>query len=133
MLSRKIFFDRVTLTPYRQIVYDKQGNVATIADYADYRDFNGIRFRVVGDIAAFDDRIIELIRRGEELTAKNTGHPARNGMPIRTSLSCRKPLAPRFCTSRRAKKPAMRKNRLIRKLRLTMKNIASSGCCWASL
>jgi outer membrane lipoprotein-sorting protein len=44
MLSRKIFFDRVTLTPYRQIVYDKQGNVATIADYADYRDFNGIRF-----------------------------------------------------------------------------------------
>ena len=36
-------------------------------------DSNGIRFRVVGDIAAFDDRIIELIRRGEELTAKNTG------------------------------------------------------------
>jgi outer membrane lipoprotein-sorting protein len=43
-LSRKIFFDRVTLTPYRQIVYDKQGNVATDAEYADYRDFNGIRF-----------------------------------------------------------------------------------------
>ena len=36
-------------------------------------DSNGIRFRVVGDIAAFDDRIVELIRRGEELTAKNTG------------------------------------------------------------
>jgi hypothetical protein len=44
MFSRKIFFDRVTLTPYRQIVYDKQGNVATDAEYADYRDFNGIRF-----------------------------------------------------------------------------------------
>ena len=43
-LSRKIFFDRVTLTPYRQIVYDKLGNVATDAQYADYRDFNGIRF-----------------------------------------------------------------------------------------
>ena len=43
-LSRKIFFDRVTLTPYRQIVYDKLGSVATDAQYADYRDFNGIRF-----------------------------------------------------------------------------------------
>jgi hypothetical protein len=43
-LARKIYFDRVTLTPYRQIIYDKQGNVATIADYADYRDFNGVRF-----------------------------------------------------------------------------------------
>jgi undecaprenyl diphosphate synthase len=36
-------------------------------------DSNGIRFRVVGDICAFDDRIVELIRRGEELTARNTG------------------------------------------------------------
>ena len=44
MFSRKIFFDRVTLTPYRQIVYDKLGNVATDAQYADYRDFNGVRF-----------------------------------------------------------------------------------------
>jgi len=33
---------------------------------------NGIRFKVVGDIARFDPRIIELIRRGEELTAGNT-------------------------------------------------------------
>ena len=36
-------------------------------------DSNGIRFKVVGDICAFDDRIVELIRRGEESTAKNTG------------------------------------------------------------
>src|SRR3954466_13398844 len=36
-------------------------------------DSNGIRFKVVGDVAAFDDRIVELIRRAEELTAKNTG------------------------------------------------------------
>jgi undecaprenyl diphosphate synthase len=34
---------------------------------------NGIRFKVAGDIAAFDERIVELIRRGEELTAANTG------------------------------------------------------------
>jgi undecaprenyl diphosphate synthase len=33
---------------------------------------NGIRFKVAGDIRAFDERIVELIRRGEELTAANT-------------------------------------------------------------
>ena len=35
-------------------------------------DANGIRFKVVGDIAAFDPSNVELVRRGEELTAKNT-------------------------------------------------------------
>jgi undecaprenyl diphosphate synthase len=35
-------------------------------------DSNGIRFRVVGDLSAFDPRIVEHIRRGEELTARNT-------------------------------------------------------------
>jgi undecaprenyl diphosphate synthase len=34
-------------------------------------DANGIRFKVAGDLSAFDARIVELIRRGEELTAKN--------------------------------------------------------------
>ena len=33
---------------------------------------NGIRFRVVGDLSAFDPRIVEHIRRGEELTVRNT-------------------------------------------------------------
>jgi undecaprenyl diphosphate synthase len=33
---------------------------------------NGIRFKVVGDLSAFDPRIVELARRGEELTAGNT-------------------------------------------------------------
>ena len=33
---------------------------------------NEIRFRVVGDLAPFDQRIIELIRRGEELTSRHT-------------------------------------------------------------
>src|SRR3954463_8375314 len=33
---------------------------------------NGIRFKVVGDIAAFDPRIVEHVRRGEALTASNT-------------------------------------------------------------
>ena len=33
---------------------------------------NGIRFKVVGDLSPFDDRIVDLIRRGEDLTAANT-------------------------------------------------------------
>jgi undecaprenyl diphosphate synthase len=33
---------------------------------------NGIRFKVIGDLAAFDPRIVEHIRRGEELTRSNT-------------------------------------------------------------
>ena len=32
---------------------------------------NGIRFKVAGDLSAFDTRIVDLIRRGEELTAGN--------------------------------------------------------------
>jgi undecaprenyl diphosphate synthase len=33
---------------------------------------NGIRFKIAGDLAPFDARVVELIRRGEELTAGNT-------------------------------------------------------------
>jgi undecaprenyl diphosphate synthase len=33
---------------------------------------NGVRLRVVGDLSAFEPRLIELIRRGESLTAGNT-------------------------------------------------------------
>ena len=32
---------------------------------------NGVRLRVVGDLSAFEPRLIELIRRGENLTANN--------------------------------------------------------------
>jgi len=34
---------------------------------------NDISFKVAGDLSAFDARIVELIRRGEELTARNKG------------------------------------------------------------
>ena len=34
---------------------------------------NGIRFRIAGDTARFDASINDLVRRGEELTAANTG------------------------------------------------------------
>src|SRR5205085_8329139 len=33
---------------------------------------NGVRFKVVGDLSAFEERIVEHIRRGEALTANNT-------------------------------------------------------------
>jgi undecaprenyl diphosphate synthase len=33
---------------------------------------NGIRFKVIGDLGAFDPRIVDLIRRGEELTRENS-------------------------------------------------------------
>jgi outer membrane lipoprotein-sorting protein len=43
-LSRKIFFNRVELKPYKQIVYDKHGNIATIADYSAFQDYTGVNF-----------------------------------------------------------------------------------------
>ena len=43
-LSRKIDFSRTDLLPYRQRIYDQQGNVATDAHYQDYRDFGGTTF-----------------------------------------------------------------------------------------
>lgn len=43
-LSRKIFFDRSNLMPYRQIVYDKRGDVATVADYSNFKNYSGIEF-----------------------------------------------------------------------------------------
>ena len=43
-LARKIFFERVNLTSYRQVVYDRRGLIATIADYSDFHDYNGVSF-----------------------------------------------------------------------------------------
>jgi outer membrane lipoprotein-sorting protein len=43
-LSREIEFSRIDLRPYRQRIYDQQGNVATDAHYQDYKDFTGTTF-----------------------------------------------------------------------------------------
>ena len=43
-LSRKIEFSRTDLLPYRQRIYDQQGNVATDAHYQNYKDFGGTTF-----------------------------------------------------------------------------------------
>lgn len=43
-LSRKIIFERANLDPHIQVVYDKNGNVATKAHYANFQDYSGLRF-----------------------------------------------------------------------------------------
>jgi outer membrane lipoprotein-sorting protein len=44
ILSRKIIFNREDLLPHRQIVYDKNGDVATDARYENYQDLGGVNF-----------------------------------------------------------------------------------------
>jgi outer membrane lipoprotein-sorting protein len=44
VLSRKIVFSRTDLQPHRQYIYDEQGNLATDARYADYKDYDGVSF-----------------------------------------------------------------------------------------
>lgn len=43
-MERKIEFDRINLKPYRQLIYDQSGLVATEAIYEEYQDFNGMSF-----------------------------------------------------------------------------------------
>ena len=43
-LQRKIIFNRTTLQPDRQLMYDQNGYVATDTRYSDFRDYNGFRF-----------------------------------------------------------------------------------------
>jgi outer membrane lipoprotein-sorting protein len=44
ILARRIFFSRVDLMPSKQLLYDKNGNIATIATYNNYRDHDGTAF-----------------------------------------------------------------------------------------
>ncbi len=43
-LWRRILFSRTDLLPHKQRIYDMQGNVATDATYANYKDFGGFSF-----------------------------------------------------------------------------------------
>jgi outer membrane lipoprotein-sorting protein len=43
-LSRKIIFERVNLRPHIQIVFDKNGNVATEAHYENFQNYQGVDF-----------------------------------------------------------------------------------------
>jgi hypothetical protein len=46
-LSRKIIFSRLDLVPHKQIVFDKLGNIATIAQYENFSDFQGVSFPAI--------------------------------------------------------------------------------------
>jgi outer membrane lipoprotein-sorting protein len=43
-LQRKIIFNRLSLEPDRQLMYDQNGYVATDTRYSDFRDYNGMKF-----------------------------------------------------------------------------------------
>jgi outer membrane lipoprotein-sorting protein len=43
-LDRKIVFSRTDLLPHKQLFYDNDGNVVTIATYENYREDNGVNF-----------------------------------------------------------------------------------------
>lgn len=43
-LSRKVYFNRADLLPYRQILFNKQGDIATDAHYNEFKEFQGIPF-----------------------------------------------------------------------------------------
>lgn len=43
-LSRKVYFNRTDLLPYRQLIFSKSGVVVTDAQYGGFKDFGGIRF-----------------------------------------------------------------------------------------
>jgi outer membrane lipoprotein-sorting protein len=43
-LSRKIFINRADLSPYRQVIFDRKGNIATDASYADFQNYDNVPF-----------------------------------------------------------------------------------------
>jgi outer membrane lipoprotein-sorting protein len=43
-LGRKIYFSRTDLTPTKQVLYDKMGNIATIATYNNFKNHEGLNF-----------------------------------------------------------------------------------------
>jgi outer membrane lipoprotein-sorting protein len=44
VLSRKIVFSRTDLLPRRQYIYDDQGKLVTDARYAEYKEYEGVKF-----------------------------------------------------------------------------------------
>lgn len=50
-LSRKFYFNRIDLMPDRQVVFDKDGQIATDVKYGEFKDYNGIPFPSVIQIS----------------------------------------------------------------------------------
>ncbi len=49
-LARKVVFDRTSLVPHRQIIFDERGNAVTDASYQKFKDYNGVQFPSFIDI-----------------------------------------------------------------------------------
>lgn len=57
--------------PPDEVSFLMQLFLRSLEQEVDKLDANGIRFKAVGDLSAFDARIVDLVRRAEELTAGN--------------------------------------------------------------
>jgi len=72
-IARKIIFERVKLTPHRQIIFNPKGEVVTQATYQVYKDVNGVSFPYV----------IEIERPQEEYTIRLTVEKLIINEPLR--------------------------------------------------
>jgi len=72
-IARKIVFERVRLTPHRQIIFDVNGEVVTQATYQVYKDVNGVSFPYV----------VEIERPQEEYTIRLTVEKLTINDPLR--------------------------------------------------
>jgi hypothetical protein len=71
-MERKIEFERINLKPYRQLIYDQAGQVATEAIYDEYQDFNGINF----------PSVIQINRPKEEYSVRLTIEKLQVNIPM---------------------------------------------------
>ncbi len=70
---RKILFERVKLTPHRQIIFNTEGDVVTQATYQVYKDYNGVSF----------PNVIEIDRPQEESAIRLTVEKLTINDPLR--------------------------------------------------
>ena len=72
-LSRKIIISRVDLLPYRQLIYNRQGEVESDAHYDNFTTYNGVQF----------PSVVEIQRPIEELGITLTITKMRMNEPLR--------------------------------------------------
>ncbi|HLI62342.1 MAG TPA: DUF4292 domain-containing protein [Terriglobales bacterium] len=72
-LARKIIFDRTNLLPHQQLVYDRNGAVASNAIYQVYQEYNGVNF----------PNVIEISRPREEYSIRLTVDKLVINQPLR--------------------------------------------------
>src|SRR5271166_1736066 len=72
-IDRKIIFERVKLTPHRQIIFNPKGEVVTQATYQVYKEVDGVSFPYV----------IEIERPQEEYTIRLTVEKLTINEPLR--------------------------------------------------